>query len=134
VEYTFSAASAIYVNHVASTVYDLRVGYSAKLEFANGKVVVAYVTAPSDAFKETVIAEGVITKISVTNRQVYLSVVNTETGTSSEKPLYIETGATIYNGISGEKLDFLALEPADRIIATGTIKDGNIYASKIVIR
>ena len=134
VEYTFSAASAIYVNHVASTIYDLRVGYSAKLEFANGKVVVAYVTAPSDAFKETVIAEGVITKISVTNRQVYLSVINTETGTSSEKPLYIETGATIYNGISGEKLDFLALEPADRIIATGTIKDGNIYASKIVIR
>ncbi|MBQ8540426.1 MAG: S-layer homology domain-containing protein [Clostridia bacterium] len=134
VEYTLSAASAIYVNHVASTVYDLRVGYNVKLEFANGKVVVVYATAPSDAYTETVIAEGIVTKLSVTNRQVYLSVTNSETGAVSEKSLYIETGAAIYNGISGEKVDFLALEPADHIIATGTIKDGIIYASKIVIR
>lgn len=134
VEYPLSAASAIYVNHVASTIYDLRVGYSVKLEFANGKAVLVYATAPSDAAAQIVTAEGTVTKLSVTSRQVYITVVNAETGLSVERPLIIETGASIYNGISGEKVDFLALEIDDHIIATGTIKDGSFHASKIVIR
>ncbi|MBQ6795227.1 MAG: S-layer homology domain-containing protein [Clostridia bacterium] len=134
VDYTISAASAIYVNHVASTVYDLRVGYDVKLEFVNGKVVLIYATAPLDSSSQTVIAEGVITKLSLTSRQVYVEVVNSETNLPVERSIIIETGASIYNGISGEKVDFLALEIDDHIIATGTIKDGNFYASKIVIR
>lgn len=134
VEYTLSAASAIYVNHVASTIYDLRVGHNVKLEFANGKVVLIYATAPSDASTQIVTAEGTITKLSVTSRQVYIEVVNSETGLTAERSLLIETGASIYNGISGEKVDFLALEIDDHIIATGTIKDGSFHASKIVIR
>ena len=76
VEYTLSAASAIYVNHVASTVYDLRVGHNVKLEFANGKAVLIYATAPSDASAQIVTAEGTVTKLSVTSRQVYIEVLN----------------------------------------------------------
>ncbi len=134
VDYTLSAASAIYVNHVASTVYDLRVGYDAELEFVNGKVVLIYAQAPLDASAQVVTAEGIVTKLSVTSRQIYIEVVNSETGLTVERPLLIETGASIYNGISGEKVDFLALEIDDHIIATGTIKDGSFHASKIVIR
>lgn len=134
VDYTLSAASAIYVNHVASTVYDLRVGYDVKLEFVNGKVVLIYATSPSGISSQAVIAEGTITKLSVTSRQVYVEVINSETNLPVERSIIIETGASIYNGISGEKVDFLALEIDDHIIATGTIKDGSFYASKIVIR
>lgn len=134
VEYTLSAAATIYVNHVASTVYDLRVGYDARLEFVNGKVVLIYAEAPLDASAQIVTAEGVVTKLSVTSRQIYMEVTNSETGEKVERSLVIETGASIYNGISGEKVDFLALEIDDHIIATGTIKDGSFHASKIVIR
>lgn len=135
VEYTLSAASAIYVNHVASTVYDLRVGHTARLEFASGKVIMVYATSPSDSSTQIVTTEGVITKVNVTSRQVYLEVENTTTGIVSEKLLIIETGAAIFNGISGQSVDFLSLEVDDHIIATGTLKaDGNFYASKIIIR
>ncbi|MBQ8003162.1 MAG: S-layer homology domain-containing protein [Clostridia bacterium] len=134
VEYVLSAASTIYVNHVAGTVYDLRVGHSAKLEFAAGKVIMIYATSPSDASTQIVTTEGYITKVNVTNRQIYLEIENTTTGVTSERMLIIETGAAIFNGISGQSIDFLSLEIDDHIIATGTIKDGNFYASKIIVR
>lgn len=135
VEYTLSAASVIYVNHVAGTVYDLRVGHTVRLEFAGGKVIMVYATSPSDTSAQVVTTEGVITKVNVTSRQVYLEVENAQTGIVSEKLLIIETGAAIFNGISGQSVDFLSLEVDDHIVATGTIKaDGNFYASKIIIR
>lgn len=134
IEYTLSAASTIYVNHVASTVYDLRVGHNVKLEFAGGKVIMIYATAPSDSSTQIVTAEGTITKLNVTNRQLYFEVENAETGAVSEKLLNIETGASIFNGISGQSIDFLSLEVDDRIIVTGTLQDGNFYASKIIVR
>lgn len=134
VTYPISAGAAIYVNHVAGTVYDLRVGYNAELEFSNGKVIMIYATSSAQADKNALTAEGVITKLNVTNRSVYLLVTNSETGVASEKQLYIETGAAIFNAISGESLDFLDLEADDNITATGTLKDGNFYASKIIVR
>ncbi|MBR5536004.1 MAG: S-layer homology domain-containing protein [Clostridia bacterium] len=134
VEYTLSAASTIYVNHVASTVYDLRVGHNAELEFANGKVIMIYATAPSDSSTQIVTTEGTITKLNVTSRQVYMTVKNAETGLESEKLLIIETGASIFNGISGKAIDFLSLEIDDHIVATGTLKGGEFYASKIIVR
>ncbi len=134
VEYTLSAASTIYVNHVTATIYDLRVGHTAELAFENGKVIMIYATSPQQSDDGRVTAQGVITKLNVTNRQVYLEVENTETGVTNERVLYIETGASIFNAISGQSIDFLSLEVDDRITATGTIKDGNFYASKIIVR
>lgn len=134
VEYTLSGASAIFVNYVASTIYDLRVGHNATLQFANGKVVSIYATSPSDSSSGTVTADGVITKINVTNRSLYLTVVNSETGIASEKQLFIETGAAIFNEISGQSIDFLSLEVDDRITAAGILVDGSFYASKIIVK
>lgn len=134
VEYTLSAASVIYVNHVASTIYDLRVGHTASLQFANGKVILLYATAPSESVGDLLTAEGVINKLNVTNRAIYLDVTNSETGITSQKMLYIETGAAIFNAISGQSIDFLSLEPDTYITATGTLKNGEFYASKIIVR
>ncbi len=135
VEYTLSAASTVYVNYVAGTVYDLRVGHNVKLEFASGKAVCVYATSPADSSTQIITAEGIITKLNLTSRQLYVEVENATTGETTEKLIIIETGASIYNGISGQSVDFFSLEVDDHIIATGTLKaDGKFYASKIVIR
>lgn len=133
-EYTLSAASVIYVNHVAATIYDLRVGHTAQLQFANGKVVLLYATNPSENGGDVLTAQGTITKLNVTGRSIYVDVTNSETGVTSEKVIYIETGAAIFNAISGQSIDFLSLEIDNYITATGTLKDGNFYASKIIVR
>ena len=134
VQYTLSAASAIYVNHVAATIYDLRVGHTAELQFANGKVVLLYATSPSENVGDVLTVEGTITKLNVTNRAIYLSVTNQDTGIASEKILYIETGAAIFNAISGNAIDFISLDVDNYITATGILKDGKFYASKIIVR
>lgn len=133
--YTLSAASTIYVNHVAATIYDLRVGHTANLTFEGGKVITIYATSPSTSTDGRLTVDGVVTKLNVTNRQLYVDVENTETGVVSEKVLYIETGASIFNAISGQSVDFLSLEIDDTITATGTIKDdGKFYASIIIVK
>lgn len=134
VEYTLSAASVIYVNHVASTIYDLRVGHAASLKFSGGKVILVYATSPAENVGDVLTADGVITKLNITSRTIYLSVKNSETGETSEKLLCLETGAAIFNAISGQSIDFLSLEIDNRITATGTLKDGVFYASKIIVR
>lgn len=134
VEYTLSAASTIYVNHVASTVYDLRVGHTAELNFENGKVIMIYATSPAETGDNVLTAEGVITKLNVTNRYIYLEVENASTGAISEKQLFIETGAAIFNAISGKSIDFLSLKVDNHITATGTLKNGQFYASKIIVK
>ena len=133
-EYTLSSAATVYVNHVASTIYDLRVGYNADIRFANGKAVLVYAVNPSDVSKDARIADGVITKLNVTNRTLFLNVENSQTGLVSEKQLFLETGAVIVNAISGKEIDFMSLDIDDEISATGTLKDGNFYASKIIVR
>lgn len=134
VEYTLAGSAVIYVNNIASSVYDLRVGYTAGLDFEDGKVVFIYATNSLNNDDELLTASGTITKVNVTNRSLYLNVTNSETGMVSEKQLFIETGASILNPISGKNVDFLELEIDDHIIATGTLKDGKFYASKIIVR
>lgn len=134
VEYTLSAASTIFVDHVAATMYDLRVGHTANLQFENGKIITIYATSPSQNTEGALTAEGVITKVSVTSRYVHLNVENVETGIVSEKKLFIETGAVIFNAISGQNIDFLSLDVDDEIIATGTLKNGEFHASKIIVK
>lgn len=135
VEYTLSSAASIYVNDATATIYDLRVGHNVEMDFKNGKVIMLYATSPQHSADGRVTATGTITMLSVTNRQLYIAVENSETGITNERVLNIETGAVIINGISGEKVDFLALEIDDRIIVTGQLKeDGNLYASKVIVR
>lgn len=133
-EYTLSSSASVYVDHVASTMYDLRVGYNAEITFEKGKAVLVYAKSPLQTDDGRVTAEGTITKLNVTNRQVYLEVENSVTGETNERALYIETGAAIFNAISGQSLDFVSLEIDDRISATGIVKDGKFYASKIIVR
>ncbi len=134
VEYTLAGSAVIYVNNVASSVYDLRVGYTAGLDFEDGKVVFVYATNSLETDDDLLTANGIITKVNVTNRSLYLDIVNSETGLVNERQLFIETGASIINPISGKNVDFLDLEIDDHIIATGTLKDGKFYASKIIVR
>lgn len=133
-EYVISPAATIYVNHVASTIYDLRVGYEAQLTFSGGKAILIYATSPGESDANRVTAQGTVTKLNLTNRQVYIEVENTQTGIVNERVLYIETGASVFNAISGKSVDFLSLEVDDTITATGTVKDGIFYASKIIIK
>ncbi|MGM9552221.1 MAG: S-layer homology domain-containing protein [Clostridia bacterium] len=133
VQYEISPSAQIYVNDAASTVYDLRVGYSATAEFTEGKVTHLKVTAPTTVSVVTVTAEGPISKVNITNRSLYVKVTNQNTGAVSEKEIFIATGAVITNAISGAAVDFLSLNIDDYIVASGTLKDGKFYASKIVI-
>ncbi len=134
VSYPLSAAATIYVNHVAGTVYDLRVGHTAELQFSNGKVIMLYASSAQNSDETLLTAEGIITKLNLTNRSLYLEIENASTGETSERILYIETGAAIFNAISGQTIDFLSLEVDDTITATGVLRDGSFYASKIIVK
>ncbi len=134
VEYPLSPSALIYVNDAVSTIYDLRIGYGAKAQFTEGKISSLNVTAPTTNNTVTVTAEGPITKVNITNRSLIVSVTNKNTGVVSEKEIFLATGAVISNAISGASVDFLSLDVDDYVVASGTLKDGKFYASKILIK
>lgn len=130
--YIISSAADVFVNSVVSTVYDLRVGQTVELEFSSGRVI--KITSSNQTESATVSCEGEVTRVNTANRIVYLNVRNSETETVSEKTLYLESGCVIVNGVTGLAINLSDLDEDSTITATGTLKGGTFYASKIVVK
>lgn len=134
VPYTVSSSATVYINSVASTVYDLRVGQSAAFEFSSGRVVSINASSSASDTSSAVSCEGTVTGVNTAKRTVFLNVRNSETDLVSEKRLYLESGCVIVNAISGAAIPLSELDLDCSITATGTLKDGAFYASKIIVK
>jgi hypothetical protein len=132
VTYVVSSAATVFVSSVVSTIYDLRVGQSVNLEFSAGKVI--KINADSSQGTSAVSCEGTVTKVFPSNRALYLKVTSSETGEVNERLLNLESGCVIVNAITGIAMSLSDINSGATISASGTLKDGSFYASKIVVR
>ncbi|MCD8049103.1 MAG: S-layer homology domain-containing protein [Clostridia bacterium] len=130
--YDFSSSAVVYLNSVAATAYSLRVGQNVTLVLSSGLVLTADASDASISSPDAVTRTGVISAISYTNRTVDLTYEDAN-GDEVTKRFSVETNATIVRAIDGRELSFDDLEEDYSIVATGVVRSGTFYVSKIVV-
>ncbi len=132
VYYDFSSSAVVYLNSVATTAYSLRVGQNVTLVLSSGLVLTADASDASISSPDAVTRTGVISAISFSNRTVDLTYEDAN-GDEVTKRFSVETNATIVRAIDGRELSFDDLEEDYSIVATGVVRNGTFYVSKIVV-